>query len=862
MGGENLMRLRNELETFLLRELYHSCADNCCCIENLNNLITHGLSLCRNDDNRLQFLSKIYKSGSPGALVDEFTTKENLTVLIELLKAFSSYPSRRSSVIFGLLSVLSNEDFILMAYRLLDEISIQNRSEDPFVALLVSFSFRQWTNRISKCQNKALIEELFEHNKLVPIFEFIYHKQGDPIDALKEAVMNTYELLLSLYHRYAIDDGESIYQSIVFHHLLSRIVSQPIWMRNTLLLIQKFFSTAFREVKDMTSSRAIEWLLSVGFPLTAPPPVDTSNIQSSEMQTFFLACTLIGAAGDVALAQSAGELYALFANHFSPVENDGLNAWCFALVSLTNQIQGVSRAFLDKVFNLSPLVPSMLIETFSLCFTECGLPTLLHAYRYRLTKKGLKRSPIVLPNLALISRAFRSQDYQLNQQSVAVIELLLCQANPNSYGELINLFIEVVDIGVCWFDQGARSRMSVMITRVMENFLSLLGQEKDLVKRGELIRKLNEIFGRIASAILSHLHTGGVPTRTTNALAFLVAFIDVLRRSGVEKGLPEPLKLLTDTVKLTFMLDGSDDCFEVLLTSLFSGLWSGFSEDRENAHKLIQWLDLLKYMKSDCLLRIWRLSLTEVASSPRPDINVVGGHLVRSLLTAPSPSNSISPTLAIDRLLGVSEPRFRAVATAHFLLDTLDAQLRVAEAGKGGLLVVSVTGPFYPLLNILRTLLHDPECCLSSEWFFKNPSLDFLPNTSIFERIVAIASRVARICSFVIFHSSPEGILLMVDEDGERTKIIPSGAGEEDQWQKLEDFADLLGTSRECSQTDTENEAVKALRRVVERPEHLVVNCWRSIREVALLLGGNLTREALLTNPENPTITIEQVNLL
>lgn len=89
--------------------------------------------------------------------------------------------------------------------------------------------------------------------------------------------------------------------------------------------------------------------------------------------------------------------------------------------------------------------------------------------------------------------------------------------------------------------------------------------------------------------------------------------------------------------------------------------------------------------------------------------------MVRCLLTAPSPPNLKVGDSTVDRLLGVSDSNYRAVATAHYILDTLDAQLRIAEAGRGGLLVTSVTGPFYPLLNVLRTLLHDPEHCLSSE---------------------------------------------------------------------------------------------------------------------------------------------------
>lgn len=60
--------------------------------------------------------------------------------------------------------------------------------------------------------------------------------------------------------------------------------------------------------------------------------------------------------------------------------------------------------------------------------------------------------------------------------------------------------------------------------------------------------------------------------------------------------------------------------------------------------------------------------------------------------------------------------------------------------------------------------------------------------------------------------------------------------------------------------SDTNAELASVLRRAVERPEHLVVNCWRSVREVALLLGGRLTRDALLSNPSSPQLDSAQVS--
>ena len=62
---------------------------------------------------------------------------------------------------------------------------------------------------------------------------------------------------------------------------------------------------------------------------------------------------------------------------------------------------------------------------------------------------------------------------------------------------------------------------------------------------------------------------------------------------------------------------------------------------------------------------------------------------------------------------------------------------------------------------------------------------------------------------------------------------------------------------------ETGAEAVASiLRRAVKRPEHLVVNCWRSVREVALLLGGRLTQDALLPPSLQPQLNLAQVNSL
>lgn len=80
-------------------------------------------------------------------------------------------------------------------------------------------------------------------------------------------------------------------------------------------------------------------------------------------------------------------------------------------------------------------------------------------------------------------------------------------------------------------------------------------------------------------------------------------------------------------------------------------------------------------------------------------------------MTLPKVAEVSNVVMSILRMEGTMH---RSMGIIHYLLDVLDSQLRIAESSGCGLLVVSVTGPFYPLLNIIRSLLHDAELSLPS----------------------------------------------------------------------------------------------------------------------------------------------------
>lgn len=111
--------------------------------------------------------------------------------------------------------------------------------------------------------------------------------------------MDTFELLVSFHLRLS---PSARVPPPFLGNLLVRIIKQPLWLRNTLLLIYRFFSAVFKTI-NLTGGQAIEWLLSGGFP-TFDESMSRSEL-STNNRPFELACTLVLAARDVALAQPA-----------------------------------------------------------------------------------------------------------------------------------------------------------------------------------------------------------------------------------------------------------------------------------------------------------------------------------------------------------------------------------------------------------------------------------------------------------------------------------------------------------------------------------------------------------------------------
>ncbi|ESO99953.1 hypothetical protein LOTGIDRAFT_112768, partial [Lottia gigantea] len=152
-----------------------------------------------------------------------------------------------------------------------------------------------------------------------------------------------------------------------------------------------------------------------------------------------------------------------------------------------------------------------------------------------------------------------------------------------------------------------------------------------------------------------------------------------------------------------------------------------------------------------------------------------------------------------------SEPHSNYLQFVLLLLLSLQDQ---TEFAKKGLVLAAANRPIYPTIHCIRYILGDiklKSCSNSSSW------------KHCFKNLVKVCLEVAEIVSPVVQDSSPEGNVPAEAIRGPGLNFDAIAQTDEDR--------DLM------------LEAEKSEKTVTLMPEYLVVCCWRSIKEVSLLLG-------------------------
>nr|VZI36179.1 unnamed protein product [Spirometra erinaceieuropaei] len=768
------------------------------------------------------------------------------------------------------------------------------RIPDPLQDLLIALCCQAWSNRLRKCARMDGIGlALLPLVAVAPVYDFIFLHQGDPVDAVRNSVMNTFECLIEFH----LANCKACHQEFCsdLTAVLRRITSQPLWQRNTLLLLTRLFTAVFRLRPGITMETVHDWLLSGDFRFTSLM-VNTEVFSTPSLQhTFSLACLIIDCARDIIMAQAAGELYALIAGKLKSsgaAQKDHLDAWISALVFVSSQPpvdEGLAffRPFLDKVFNLTPDVAVLVLEKDSDEFSKNGLSVLLHCYRFRLSKKGPRHSPdlFLLRHRHRIYQACQSQDLLLRLEALGVVEMKLCASTLKEF-DILDLFTDLVELSITTTSLNLRNRLSHSVHRVSAHLVETIarasnGRPDKCTQLEELQEKCEGFFLRLFGVILRSLHAGSVQDVLASSLACMRSLVEALSSCPDSvKGL-RPIPLLT---KLGCSGEKSaPDYLETVASQLFLGMWSRLADNRENAMKTILSTNLLESMPSEALSRLWNTALTQLVCSPRPNINVVAPHMLRLLLHAPPSSSTLSDYSLNPTCLLTLPTRLRTFWTLHYLLDRLESQTEIAESclttlagGKynDGLLVVSVSGPFYALLGAFRSLLECdytisregksgkpstpepaklPLCCtemgMPVEWLFENPMETSLPldRANICDRFLALVPRIAGLCAAVVFHTSPEGVLVAPDNCGEFVTLVADKTVTESTTGLTTPHPTATDSHPKASVSSPATALTPAdweacVRRVMAEPEYLVVCCWRTIRELSAILGGPLIR--------------------
>ncbi|VDN13207.1 unnamed protein product [Dibothriocephalus latus] len=427
-------------------------------------------------------------------------------VLAQKLMRSEFGQSCRMALLYGLISVSPENEFITTAEQLLNTVFEFPKIPDPLQDLLIALSCQAWCNRLRKCARSDDIDStLWTRVTVAPVYDFIFLHQADPVDAVRNSVMNTFEGLLGFH----LDTCEDCHQDFCasLTTILRRIVGQPLWQRNTLLLLTRFFTAVFRCRPAISMESVHAWLLSCGFQFTSvmsTVPFSTLNLQ----HTFSLACLLINCARDIIMAQAAGELYALIAgklNSTDAAHKDHLDAWISALVFVSSQpsVDGslaFFRPFLDKIFNLAPNVATLILEKDSEEFTAYGLGVLLHCYRFRLSKKGPRHSSdqFLIRHRERLCRACQSQDPLLRLEALGVVEMKLCSSTLKDL-DILDLFVDLVELNVSTTPLNLRNRLAHSVQRVSAGIVETVARaSKDRPEKctqmGELREKCEVCF--------------------------------------------------------------------------------------------------------------------------------------------------------------------------------------------------------------------------------------------------------------------------------------------------------------------------------------------------------------------------------
>ncbi|XP_018645532.1 hypothetical protein Smp_138200 [Schistosoma mansoni] len=737
----------------------------------------------------------------------------NLSFLFQLFH--SNKPQGQLAILLALVGIISTTDWFCNYNNYgsisLYILSMAGFSVDPNDHLLRGFNRNDsvtnllqskivysWSkkNLLNPCEN-SLEKNTKQFDVFTnPVLTYCIDMRGNYIDAIRYSASDTIENIIFYHLKYCdecrqprISDNKSKISCGYLNEILNQLVSDSCYSRGTIAMLTRFI----RCLSKKRVYRTTNLLHSLDSVFQAF--VNDANLEICGR----VVSGLMKIADDPSLASEISEFYTLITQNLY-IENDPLiNVWLSGLV--------------DTFIRNSN-------ETFHSTVIQNILPSLV------------KTNPKLLE--LLVKRC--------NNDSVSLItksEQKMILSN-----EKLELFLNYLRHDL-WPDSKRIHGQIVSATKdILLHTLLIMKRETNTTNLDDV----KSFHVKLVHILMTCVYPGSPASRLSLGLAGLYTvvecFYSVFHTDGYSEFTAQIMGCLIEAAqKLHRISSFNDENFKPigcstseLLPLLFTGLCSRYDVDRDYVLKILLRLGILKQLNPNYINKLWTDALEIYAQSSKPDVSPIAGDILRFLIygnenvdeTNQLPSSSSS----VDE---------KAIQAIDSLLNQLQEQIAICEKLPViGLMSVVTNKPFYAILSTIRSVigvasLSSPlskknkkptDTQTSSSASIKAESLcKQINGVNVIERIISLGLRISEIVLPVVGHESPEGVLLTSQQD-----VIND---------------DIKTADEEAYQLN------KFYEKTRNHPEYLILCCWRSVRELSLLMGISLVSYGLNKSDSN-----------
>ncbi|CAI2727823.1 unnamed protein product [Schistosoma spindalis] len=786
----------------------------------------------------------------------------NLSFLFELFQSNNS--QAQLAILLALVGILSKTDWFcnyenygnISLYILSmagfsvdpnDHLLRKFNRNDSVTNLLQSKIVYNWSkkNLLSPCENDVE-RNIKQFNVFtIPLLAYCIDMRSSYIDAIRYSALDTIENIIFFHLKYCdecrqpkISDNKSKISCGYLNEILNQLVSDSCYSRGTITMLTRFI----RCMSKKRVYRTIDLLHSLDS--VFQPFVNDTNLEICGR----IVSGLMKIADDPNLTSEISELYTLITQNLY-IENDPLiYVWLSGLADTF--IRNSNETFHSTV--IQNILPSLvktnpkLLELLVKCcnsdsvIMNTDLPTFLLNCYHLLSLNGMKTDCCEYLSLNFLTSCLRSYDNQLRLTALNVLVSLITKSKQKMIlsNEKLEMFLNYLRHDLWPNSKRIHGQIVRAVKDILLHTLSIMKRETNDTNSNNL----KSFHVKLVHILMTCIYPGSPASRLSLGLAGLYTVVEcfhsVFYTDGYSKFTAQIMSCLNEATQNVYTIASfTDESFKPidhstsqLLFLFLTGLCSRYDVDRDYTLKILLRLDVLKQLNPNYINKLWTDTLEIYAQSSKPDVSPIAGDILRFLIYGNKnvdESNQLSSSSS-----SIDEKLIQAI---DCLLNQLQEQITICEKLPViGLMSVATNKPFYAILSTIRSIIG--VAALSSPLNKKNKKptgvqiwnstsikaeclFNQINGVNVIERIISLGLRISEIVLPVVGHESPEGVLLTTQQD-----VI---------------IDDIKTADEEASQL------YKSYEKTQNHPEYLVLCCWRSVRELSLLMGISLVSYGL-----------------